>query len=616
MLCLLAACGGKSPVTPDAGTPPPAPPCSACTASEICVRDRCVPRQCATARCGTHQACFSGRCRDLACDGINCPASTACAAGTCYPLMCGDQEPCAAGEGCVDGACTALACVGVSCPADTTCVGGLCLARQCGEETCPVEEYCLDGDCTEKACVALVCPSGTACFGGTCEACGPGTFPPGNGDACLPVQPPGTPCSAGYQCTSGTCVEGACCTSGCVEPCTRCDGGTCAPLPAGAEDARCGPYRCLAEGTCGQSCSADDACDATSRCVAGACIPRAVNGAPCSGDLDCASGTCVDGTCCATSCSGPCATCNAPGMQGTCAPRPTGTSCRSAASACDAEESCDGTSLECPSDGALSDGASCRPDTLGDWSPCALPSTCSGAGTRSRTVTSFACEAGSCTGTDRDESESCTTNTEGAPCGTATYGPWSACSFSSPCDETGTRSRTVTRYSCSSGACTTPQTSTETSPCTRDTDGDACGSSQAGAWSACNYAGDCSEFAADSTRQVTAYACKTGTCSAVSRTERRSCTRNTDGAACAPFSYGAWGTCTYASTCDETGSQKRSVTEKRCNAGSCVSSTSTDSRGCTRDTDGRSCGRSGCTDACKAGVCDYKCSTAPGCNYC
>lgn len=555
----------------------------------------------------------------MACAGVVCPADSTCVAdGSCAKRACEGRPACPEGQVCAADTCVDAVCVGVTCPEGASCVEGLCLDRTCGtEEPCPGQGYCLDGACTEKACVGVVCPAGSSCFGGTCAECAPGTWPPGNGDACVPVLDAGTGCSANYQCVSGECLDGACCNGPCSEPCTSCAGGSCAPLPAGAADARCQGYACLAGGRCGQGCSEDAGCVPDHRCAGGACVPRAPPGTPCATGSDCAGGFCVEGLCCDTACDAACATCSAPGQEGTCVPRPAGTPCRTATGACDADESCDGSSTSCPADGAAPDGVPCAPDVQGPWEACMLGTTCSGTGTRSRTVTTSACRSGSCVPTDATESESCTVNTAGAPCGTPTYGPWGACNYSNGCDETGTRTRTVTRYTCTASGCTQPQTTTETGSCSRDTDGTSCGTTQYGSWTACGYSSGCDETAPDRTRSVTRYACQGGTCTASTSTQRDACARNTDGDSCGTTSYGSWSTCGgYASSCDQTGVQSRRITRKACAAGTCVDSTSNETRSCSRNTDGNSCGRSGCGDRCANGACVLRCSATPGCNYC
>jgi hypothetical protein len=84
----------------------------------------------------------------------------------------------------------------------------------------------------------------------------------------------------------------------------------------------------------------------------------------------------------------------------------------------------------------------------------------------------------SCTTTTTTETMVCMRDTDGAWCSSTpnSFGPWSACSYASACDEAGTRSRMVTRRRCVTGGCgTMTQTETETGgACARDTDGTPC----------------------------------------------------------------------------------------------------------------------------------------------
>ncbi|MDI3290925.1 kelch repeat-containing protein [Polyangium sp. 15x6] len=103
---------------------------------------------------------------------------------------------------------------------------------------------------------------------------------------------------------------------------------------------------------------------------------------PCAAAGNCPNGLCVDGYCCDTSCgggvAGDCQACNVPGVQGICSPVAAGTTCRPAASACDAPETCNGSATTCPPDAAQPDGAACN-----DGNACTQTDTC---------------QAGACTG--------------------------------------------------------------------------------------------------------------------------------------------------------------------------------------------------------------------------
>ncbi len=79
-------------------------------------------------------------------------------------------------------------------------------------------------------------------------------------------------------------------------------------------------------------------------------------GAACAIDPDCRSGFCVSGICCDRLCDGDCEACASSGL---CTPEPSTTVCRSPADACDAVETCDGSSGFCPADLLEPDGTAC-----------------------------------------------------------------------------------------------------------------------------------------------------------------------------------------------------------------------------------------------------------------
>jgi len=116
----------------------------------------------------------------------------------------------------------------------------------------------------------------------------------------------------------------------------------------------------------------------------------------------------------------------------------------------------------------------------GEWSTCSSCSystTCSTSGTGTQSRATHTCSSGSCTTGSESRSCTCTRVTDGTSCGTP--GEWSACSscsWSSDCDNSapGTQSRTT--YICSGGSCITGS-ETQSCTCTRNTDGDLCGSS-------------------------------------------------------------------------------------------------------------------------------------------
>jgi hypothetical protein len=102
--------------------------------------------------------------------------------------------------------------------------------------------------------------------------------------------------------------------------------------------------------------------------------------------------------------------------------------------------------------------------------------TCANDGTQSRTCQQYACQAGTCTPHDTPQTQACTRNTDGTTCQSTDVAGCGACGgFASTCDESGTMTCTCTTYTCMSGGCQ-PASSSCTRSCSRNTDGDGCGS--------------------------------------------------------------------------------------------------------------------------------------------
>ena len=196
------------------------------------------------------------------------------------------------------------------------------------------------------------------------------------------------------------------------------------------------------------------------------------------------------------------------------------------------------------------------------WSACDYSSTCDEEAiqTRTRVVCSGAGE------TTETDTTPCTRDTDGVI--VSDWTSWGACDYSSTCDESANQTRT--RVVCSGGGQTTQA---DTQPCTRDTDGNDCGTT---GWGSCGgYSSTCDETGTQSRTLAT---CSSGSCS--SSTPSQACERDTDGTV---VSYGSWSACGgYSSTCDEDGTQTR--TNQVCSGGSQTSQTQ--SQVCYRDTDG------------------------------
>ncbi|HXI60656.1 MAG TPA: HYR domain-containing protein, partial [Polyangia bacterium] len=90
-------------------------------------------------------------------------------------------------------------------------------------------------------------------------------------------------------------------------------------------------------------------------------------GGVCTTGADCGSGFCVDGVCCASACGGgdptDCQACSVAAggtTDGLCTPVSAAHVCRPSAGVCDAAETCDGSSLQCPANGFAPAGTGCR----------------------------------------------------------------------------------------------------------------------------------------------------------------------------------------------------------------------------------------------------------------
>jgi hypothetical protein len=101
-------------------------------------------------------------------------------------------------------------------------------------------------------------------------------------------------------------------------------------------------------------------------------------GSTCAADGDCASGHCADGVCCDTACNGgacqACSKAKGASADGACTVLPATVTCRAAAGACDAAETCDGFNAGCPADRKLGPVTACRPEA----GPCDVAEVCDG----------------------------------------------------------------------------------------------------------------------------------------------------------------------------------------------------------------------------------------------
>ncbi len=355
---------------------------------------------------------------------------------------------------------------------------------------------------------------------------------------------------------------------------TSCSGGRCEDPGCGLDGTRCEPL-----------CTADADCPSSTACARGRCAEGVCLSVPEDGRCDEAE-RCdvVLGCVAADPDAGPrdaAVEDTGPRDAGGCAPVEDCGNGR--------DDDCDGLTGCADPD---CDGASCDD---GQW--CNGADSCGGG--------SCSVHAGSpCPVLCDEATDSCVECRTDADCGESTASSWSSCDFADVCDTDATQERVVVTPRCSDGACTGDSV-TETRLCSRSTDGVSCGTTGYGSWSRCGGFTSTCDTTGTQSRSVTVNSCSGGTCRSSTSTETRSCTRSTDGTSCGSTTYGSWGVCGgFTSTCDTTGTQSRSVTTFICGGGVCGSSTSTETRSCTRSTDGNACTLlPGCPAVCSGGSC-------------
>ncbi|MEZ4307971.1 MAG: hypothetical protein R3F14_07980 [Polyangiaceae bacterium] len=255
-----------------------------------------------------------GTCGNLLPNGTACSMASECQSNNCVDGVCcnvacgGNCQACNLG-GAANGTCTnipkeqdpANECAGA-----LVCDGmGACKSPQ--GTTCGAASNCASGFCVDGVCCDTVC-------GTTCKACNlagnvgtctniangqdpanecPGATSCGGSGSCV-LFTNGTPCATGTECSSGNCVDGVCCNTGCGTACKACNlagnTGTCTNITSGQDPAN--------------ECNGAQVCNGAGACQGGP------NGASCAMASECLSGNCVDGVCCNTSCGGTCKACN------------------------------------------------------------------------------------------------------------------------------------------------------------------------------------------------------------------------------------------------------------------------------------------------------------------
>jgi|GEM_PF-2424715 len=386
-------------------------------------------------------------------------------------------------------------------------------------EAGPADAGALDAPDAGPGCTVLGCDDGNVCttdvcaVDGTCThvdnavACDDGAFCNGLDtcrDGACSVHA-GNPCGGGTTCDE---ASGAC--RGCV------DDSTCPAAMSGAWG-ECGGFAdaCAARGT-------ESRMVRTFSCVSGVCVASdATEERACTRSTDgfvCGASTCgLFGACAGTGCE------------------LTGTQSRTCTDrVCEAEACRSVSRTETAGCARDTEGDACGSNSCTTWSACAgFVGACGTTGTQSRTCTTYACAGGACSMTSTPESRACSRITDGASCGATVCGAFTACAFADECTTTGTQSRTCTDAVCARGACGL-STRTETAACSRaSTDGLSCRpGTVCDLWGLCSGFSTTCDESGTQTRRCTTYTCSAGRCGGASLTESQACTRDTDGDTC------------------------------------------------------------------------------------
>ena len=397
------------------------------------------------------------------------------------------------------------------------------------------------GSCTDDA----ECDDGLDCTADGCSENGVCAFAPDDAR-----------CDDEIECTIDSCDPETGCTA---EPSdTACDDGVACTVD------RCDPETGCAFEPTDALCEQDDNPCTVARCTPAGCVAEPVEGACDDGNFCNGTDQCVDGTCGGHS-GNPC-------MGDT---------------VCDAER---GACVGCATD------SDCPSDIVGEFGACDYDDTCDDAGTQRRQITSFTCRQNECVPQTRQDTRSCSRDTNGTSCGETSCGGFGACDgFSSACDQTGTESRTCVDRVCRGGTCQANER-TDSRACNRNTNGSTCAATSCGSFGTCgNFGSTCDESGSQS-RTCTDHVCREGMCQGTARSESRACSRDTDGTTCANTTCGGFGACQgFSNTCDESGSQNRTCVDHRCASGSCRMQERSEPRSCSRDTDGNDCGSRSCS---------------------
>ncbi|MCA9516632.1 MAG: hypothetical protein KC635_16940, partial [Myxococcales bacterium] len=222
--------------------------------------------------------------------------------------VCGETPvllPCASDLDCATNVCVDHFCA--ECARDSDCASGefcdpvlkLCWAKLDDGAPCVEADNCRSGTC-HLLCGG--CASSADCTSG--EFCDPTA-------RCVPKRDAGAFCLANAWCESGSCPLGRCAECDANADCDaadHCDAfGVCAAdvangLPCGG-NGWCRSGHCFG-GLC-VACTTNQHCGSGDYCLAGACVPKAPTGTPCTADAQC-QGACNGGLCMACDEDGDC----------------------------------------------------------------------------------------------------------------------------------------------------------------------------------------------------------------------------------------------------------------------------------------------------------------------
>lgn len=420
------------------------------------------------------------------CNGTSVDCPIPCSAGCPTGTYCGGTY------------CAAKRINGVSCTQAAACLSGFCVDGVCCDAACAGEcDACsvalgasTDGTCAllgaSKICrsASNVCDKEERCDGAS-AAC------PSNA-----YQPSTVVCQASGYTAWSSCQSGGnvCATSGTQ---TRqrtdhlCDGAGACGSSSATETQSCSQ---TTEGlSCGtttygswSACTPSALNSCTGMQSRSVTMPKCASGT-CANDTSTETRACnveLDVSCGATQ-YGSWGNCTS--SPGSCA----GSQSRQVTTyACDGAGTCASNTSTATQACTQSQGSICNTTTYSAWSSCAQTVGCAGLETRTRT--DYTCNASaSCTGAGTTESRSCTLP-DAAVCASTSYSAWSTCTGpTTSCG--GTQSRSVTSYACQSGSCN-PSSSSQTQSCFKAA-GTACGSFSCvnceGRQPQCDGAGNC-----------------------------------------------------------------------------------------------------------------------------